>query len=78
MSSDAMSNPKHPFVVTFVKLVKDTSAAHLGARDERLVAHKLGSVGSEIPAASVMFSNYSRGRHRTLLCTLSFELRLQV
>jgi hypothetical protein len=33
MSSDAMSNPKHPFVVTFVKLVKDTSVAHLGARD---------------------------------------------
>jgi hypothetical protein len=49
-----MSNPKHLFAMTFVKLVKETSVAHLGARDQRLVADKLGSVGREIPAASVM------------------------
>jgi hypothetical protein len=54
MSSDAMGNPKHPIAMSLVKLVKETSVAHLGARDERLVAHKLGSVGSEIPAASVV------------------------
>jgi hypothetical protein len=54
MSSDAMRNPKHPFAMTIVKLLKYTSVAHLGARYERLVAHKLGSVGSGIPAASVM------------------------
>jgi hypothetical protein len=54
MSSDAMSNLKHPFAMTLMKLVKKTSVAHLGARDERLVAQKLGSVGSKILAASVM------------------------
>jgi hypothetical protein len=40
--------------MTFVKLVKGTSVAHLGTRDERFVADELASVGSEIPAASVM------------------------
>jgi hypothetical protein len=45
--------------MTLVKLVKETSVAHLGACDERLVAQKLGSLGSEIPAAYVMLRNYS-------------------
>jgi len=54
MPSDAMSNPKHPFAMTFMKFVEGTSVAHLGSRDERFVADELASVGSEIPAASVM------------------------
>jgi hypothetical protein len=54
MSRDAMSNLKHPFAMTFVKLAKESSVAHLGARDERLVAQISGSVRSEIPAASAM------------------------
>jgi hypothetical protein len=33
MSSDAMSNPKHPFGMTFVKLLEDSSVAHLGDRN---------------------------------------------
>jgi hypothetical protein len=43
MSSDATSNAKHPFAMTLMKLVKKTSVAHLGARDERLVAQKLAA-----------------------------------
>ena len=53
MSGDAPGNPKHPFAMTLVKLLKKASVAHLGARDERLIAQEFGSIGSEIPAASV-------------------------
>ncbi|MGB2669455.1 MAG: hypothetical protein WA829_16180 [Candidatus Acidiferrum sp.] len=54
MSGDATSNPKHLLAMTLVKFAKKTSLSPLGAGDERLIAQKLGGVGSDIPPASLM------------------------
>jgi hypothetical protein len=40
MSSDALSNPKHPLGVPFVKLVENSSVPHLRGRDEHLIIHE--------------------------------------
>ena len=62
MSSDPTSDAKHPFATALVKLLKKTSVTHLGARDELFVTEKLGSIGSDILAADMIFWNYSSGR----------------
>jgi len=52
MSNDPVSNPKHPFGVTSVKLVEDSSVAHLGDRNKPLVTNEFGTIacdGAPVP-----------------------------
>jgi hypothetical protein len=39
VSSDTLSNPKHPLGVPFVEFVENSFVPHLGSRDEHLITH---------------------------------------
>jgi hypothetical protein len=66
MSNDPMSNPKHPFGMTPVKLVEDSSVSHLGDGNKPLVTNEFGSIVCDSAPVPLVMWNYSCGRHGTL------------